>query len=617
MPPARPTNPRRKGGSAHRRSTPSFARGGRSKARRKRRSASPGRLVALFVVFTLAFGGMATRLVVVQVLDGRAYARLAREVREREIVFPAHRGAVYDRNGNPLAISVDLETVYADPALVTNPGTVAKRLARVLNLRAAEIAERMQPTPSWSRYEVIARQLSPETARKVRALKLPGIALKAEPKRLYPNKRLASHILGSVNNFDAAGASGIELEYDDILSGDPGRMVLEEDPTGRALPHTESTFERPRPGRSLYLTIDKDLQHFTELTLAEAASRYHAESATAIVMRPRTGEILALANVPAFDPNTPGRSPPESWRNRALTDMYEPGSAYKIVTVSAALEEGVVTPRTAYTVPDALPYADRVFNDSHPHPTEKMTVAEIIRDSSNVGTIKIGLDLGGKRLDKYVRRFGFGTRTGLDFPGESAGIVIPREDWSGTTIATIPIGQGIAVTPMQMAVAYSALANGGVRVEPKLLYATMGGRGDVRRASRPATHRIVSARTARRMVRMLTGVVEEGTGIQAQIPGYLVAGKTGTAQKPLPTGGYGNSYVASFAGFAPARDPEIMAIVVMDNPSPIWGGSTAAPAFRTITEFALRHLGVPPTGNAERAAREIEATVATQAPPHD
>lgn len=569
------------------------------------------------MLFTLAFGAMATRLVVVQVLDGRAYARLAREVREREIVFPAQRGAVFDRNGNPLAISVDLETIYADPALIKDPGTAANRLAGVLNLREEEIAKRIQPSPSWSRYEVIARQVSPQVARKVRTLRLPGIALKTEPKRLYPNKRLASHILGSVNNFDAAGAAGIELEYDEILRGDPGRMVLEEDPTGRRLPQTDSTFERPRPGRSLYLTIDKDLQHFTELTLAEAASRYHAESATAIVMRPRTGEILALANVPDFDPNAPGKSPAESWRNRALTDMYEPGSAYKIVTASAALEEQVATPRTTYVVPDALPYADRVFNDSHPHPTENMTVAEIIRDSSNVGTIKIGLDVGGKRLDEYVRRFGFGARTGLDFPGESPGIVIDRRDWSGTTIATIPIGQGIAVTPMQMAVAYSTLANRGVSVEPKLLYATMDGRGKVRRASAPATRRIVSGRTTRKMVRMLTEVVEEGTGIQAQIPGYLVAGKTGTAQKPLPTGGYGGSYVASFAGFAPARHPAIMAIVVMDNPSPIWGGSTAAPAFRTITEFALRHLGVPPTGNAEKAAREIEASVATQAPAHD
>ncbi|MGH2749088.1 MAG: peptidoglycan D,D-transpeptidase FtsI family protein [Actinomycetota bacterium] len=574
-------------------------------------------MVALFVVFTLAFGGMATRLMVVQVRDGRAYARLAREVREREIIFPAQRGAVYDRGGDPLAISVDLETVYADPTLIEDPASTAEKLAGVLNLRAAEIVKRMQPTPSWSRYEVIARQLAPKVTRRIKALELVGIAFKTEPKRLYPNKRLASHVLGSVNNFDAAGAAGIELEYDGILRGDPGLMVLEEDPTGRALPQTESTFERPRPGRSLYLTIDKDLQHFTELTLAATATQYHAESATAIVMRPRTGEILALDNVPDFDPNAPGKSPAESWRNRALTDMYEPGSAYKIVTASAALEEGVVTPRTTYVVPDALPYADRVFNDSHPHPTEKMTVTEIIRHSSNVGTIKIGLDLGGKKLDEYVRRFGFGARTGLDFPGESPGIVIDRESWSGTTIATIPMGQGIAVTPMQMAVAYSALANDGVSVEPKLLYATMDGRGKVRRASVPATRRIVSTRTARRMVRILTGVVEEGTGIQAQIPGYLVAGKTGTAQKPLPTGGYGSSYVASFAGFAPARDPEVMTIVVLDNPSPIWGGLTAAPAFRTITEFALRHLGVPPTGNAEKAAREIEASVATQPPPRD
>jgi len=246
-----------------------------------------------------------------------------------------------------------------------------------------------------------------------------------------------------------------------------------------------------------------------------------------------------------------------------------------------------------------------------------MSTAEIIRESSNVGTIQIGLRLGGKRLDRFVRKFGFGSRTGLDFPGESPGIVISRKDWTGPTIATIPIGQGIAVTPLQLVNAYSALANGGVAVEPKLLHATLGSNGRVEPSSPPARHRVLSRKTARKMVKILESVVEKGTGVEAQIPGYEVAGKTGTAQKPLPGGGYGHSYVASFAGFAPASRPAIVVLVTLDDPSPIWGGSTAAPTFRTIAEFTLRHLGVAPTENAERAVREIEADVAREPAAHD
>jgi len=268
-------------------------------------------------------------------------------------------------------------------------------------------------------------------------------------------------------------------------------------------------------------------------------------------------------------------------------------------------------------VPDQMAYSDRVFHDSHAHPTEVMSVDEIITDSSNVGTIKIGLKLGGERLDEYVKRFGFGSRTGLDFPGESPGIVIPRSGWSGSTIATIPIGQGIAVTALQMAAAFSTIANDGVWVEPKLLYATMGAKGGVESSSPPADERVISARTARKMKKILRNVVHEGTGTQAEIPGYHAAGKTGTAQKPLPGGGYGSSYTASFAGFAPAREPEIVAIVVLDEPSPIWGGWTAAPTFKTIMEFALRHLGVSPAGNAEKAARAIEAAHNGLAPAYD
>jgi cell division protein FtsI/penicillin-binding protein 2 len=562
--------------------------------------------LTVFALLTLAFGALAARLVILQIVDAPAYAQLAEQQRQREVTFAARRGAVFDREGEPLAISVDLQTIYTDPALVQDPPAAAEKLAPVLKMDVSDLETKLTGSPAWSRFEYLVRQAEPKVANQVRKLNIPGVYMRPEAKRVYPNGKLASHLLGLVN-VDGRGLAGVEVQYEEVLRGQPGRMVLEQDPAGRALPQAEFTFERPTAGRSLFLTIDKDLQYFSELTLEEAVRAYGADAGTAIVMRPTSGEILALANVPDFDPNDPGKWSEDAQRNRALTDVYEPGSAYKIVTAAAALNEGVVTPKSRFVVPDAMAYSDRVFHDSHSHETEVMTVTDIITDSSNVGTIKIGLKLGGELLDRYVKRFGFGSRTGLDFPGESPGIVIPRSAWSGSTIATIPIGQGIAVTALQMAAAYSTIANDGLWVEPKLLSATMETNGGVESSSPPARKRVISRRTARQMTKILRNVVSKGTGTQAQIPGYDVAGKTGTAQKPLPTGGYGSSYTASFAGFAPARRPEIVVIVVLDEPSPIWGGWTAAPTFKTIAEFALRQLGVSPTGNAEKAAREIEA----------
>lgn len=571
----------------------------------------------IFLVMILMFGGMIGRLFQVQVLQGEALAARAADQRERDIEFPARRGAIFDRAGQPLALSVDLNMVYTDHLHLDDVETTAKKLAPLLGLGRDKLEAKLTASSPGDQFEYLARQILPKTARKVEALELPGIYMRPEPKRYYPNGHLASQLLGFVN-LDGTVTAGIESQYQSILEGTPGRMTLEQDPTGRAtMPNADYAYVAPQPGRSLFLTVDKELQYFTELTLSDAVSTYKAEGGTAIVMSPKTGEILALANVPDFDPNRYSKASQTEQRNRALTDVYEPGSAFKIVTAAAAIEEGVVTPKTKYTVPDAFQYYDRVFNDSHTHPTETMTVSKIIEQSSNVGTIKIGLDLGGPKLDQWIRKFGFGRKTGLDFPGESPGIVLPRESWSGTTIATLPIGQGIAVTPIQMAAAYGAVANQGVWVEPKLLHATMEHSGEMKPSSMPAARRIMSRETATKVAKILTAVVEKGTGLEAAVPGYDVAGKTGTAQKPLPTGGYGNSYTASFAGFAPARDPEAVVIVILDDPQPIWGGSTAAPTFETIMEFTLRHLGASPSGNAEKAAREIEQAQAKEPPAHD
>ncbi|MDQ5816081.1 MAG: penicillin-binding protein 2 [Actinomycetota bacterium] len=570
----------------------------------------------MFVFFVIAFGLMGARLFVLQIVEAPEYARLASAQRLKVVEFPARRGAIYDRSGRPLAISVDLQTVFADPALVTNAAAAASKLAPVLDMRVAALRAKLGGTRPGSRFEYIARQVEPKVANKVKALRLAGVFMEAEPKRFYPNGRVAAQLLGFVD-IDGMGLSGLETQYEDILKGRPGEMSLEQDPSGRSLPQAEYTYDRPEPGRSLFLTIDKDIQYSTELALADAAQRYHAAAASAIVLDPRSGEVLAMANVPSFDPNKFWEFDQETYRNRAVTDVYEPGSAYKIVTAAGALQSNVITPDTSFVVPDEMPYADRVFHDSHFHATEEMTAAEIIQDSSNIGTIKIGLELGAEKLDAYVRKFGFGRATGLDFPGESSGIVLDLDEWSGSTIATIPLGQGIAVTAMQMASSYATLANRGVWVEPKLLHAHTNDAGEVVRSTPPTKRRVVSRRTAREMTEILTGVVTKGTGLEARIPGYAVAGKTGTAQKPLPGGGYGNSYTASFAGFVPADNPALVVIVVLDNPTPIWGGATAAPAFKAIAEPALQHLGIPPSGNAERVARELEAAQQGAEPPHD
>jgi cell division protein FtsI (penicillin-binding protein 3) len=548
-----------------------------------------------------------------QVIQYPEFARLAAAQRERDFVFPPHRGAIFDRNGESLGVSVELQTVFTDPSQVDNAYEAAAKLAPVLRMSRPMLEEKLT---EQNQFQYLARQVRPGRAKQVEALELPGIYVKPEPKRIYPGGRLASQLVGFVN-IDGEALEGIELQYDEVLRGRPGRMTLEQDPHGRPLPQAEFVYRPAQPGKSLYLTIDKELQFITENALREAMNAYSAEAASAIIMRPRSGEILAIANMPDFDPGKFTKSTPLERRNSAVVDNYEPGSAFKVVTASAVLDEGLFKPRSVFSVPDEIQVSDRVIHDSHSHPIEDMSLTEIIKDSSNVGTVKLAMELGADKLDEWVRRFGFGSKTGLDFPGEASGIVLDREDWWGSSIGTVPLGQGIAVTPLQMITAYSAIANGGIAVEPKLVHSVMEPDGDRQPSPHPARRRVVSRKTARRMVKILSDVVGEGTGVQAQVPGYTVAGKTGTAQKPLSTGGYGESYIASFVGFVPAKKPEIAIIVTLDEPKPIWGGSTAAPTFSAISTAALRYLGVAPSTNAERAAAEIQQDKAEQPQPYD
>ncbi|MPZ91922.1 MAG: hypothetical protein GEU68_09880 [Actinobacteria bacterium] len=565
---------------------------------------SPRRLVGAFVVLALLFGLMGARLFMLQIVESDEFQQIAAEQRTTKIEFPARRGAVLDRDAETMSISVDLQVVYSDPTLIDDPRAVAARLGPVLKRKPESLVESLTGTFAGDQFEYVARQVNPRVAKKVAAMELPGIFFEAEPKRFYPNGRMASHLLGFVN-VDGTVMEGVEAQYNNVLAGEPGAVRFEKDTSGNQLPQADSSFEQPEPGGSILLTIDKDIQYFTELALADAVRQYKAASGTAILMRPKTGEILALANVPDFDPNAYNEFSNDERRNRALADVYEPGSIFKAITLAGALSEGAVSPETTFAVPDQLQVADRVIHDSSPHGTEKMDVRQIITESSNVGTVMIGQKLGAEGLDEYVHRFGFGSKTGLDFPGESPGIVRPLEDWSGSSIGNIPIGQGVAVTPLQMVSAYATIANHGVWVEPRVLAGTIGGDARVDPAAPSSKRRVLKGRVARTVTGILSDVVSEGTGLHAQIPGYEVAGKTGTAQKVLEEGGYGDDHFASFAGYAPAKRPEVAAIVILDSPTPIYGGLTAAPTFTIIMERALRELAVRPSNNAEEAARAI------------
>jgi cell division protein FtsI (penicillin-binding protein 3) len=555
-----------------------------------------GRLVALFGALALALGGVGARLVLLQIRDGRAYDSLAADQRVRRIALPAERGTLYDRSMHELALSLPAKAIYADPALVVDAEVTASRLAPLLDVPQARL---VRAFTAPSRFEYLARRVDLDVAARIEDLGLPGISSLDEPTRRYPGGRLAAQVLGFVG-LDGSGLAGLELQYEDILAGRSGEMVVEQDPDGLPIPQGLRRTVRPRRGQDLVLTIDKDIQFQAERALADAIRRNGAIGGTVIVLDPETGDVLAMATDPGFDANEFASAPPEVTRNRGVTDAYEPGSVNKVITAAAALEEGVISPGERMWVPDRIQVADRVFHESHPHPTMAMTLTDVIAQSSNVGTIMTADRLDSGPLDTYLRAFGFGQETGIGFPGESDGILMAVEDWWGTSIATIPIGQGIAVTPLQMASVYATIASGGVRMAPRLVRGTVGPGGTVVELPSPAGERVVSPRTARLVTGMLAHAVDAGTGRDAQLPRYWVAGKTGTARKPLEDArGYSDQYVASFIGFAPARDPAVVVAAILDEPDTVYGGVASAPLFREVTQFALAHLRVP-TGERPR-----------------
>ena len=545
------------------------------------------RIRLLFVLLALALAGSLARAVWLQGVRAQPLFRLAAKQQRQTVELPARRGTIFDRNGVQLALGEQATTVYADPTQVRNARLVALAAEKTLGLDAETIFPQLQDKSRAFVY--LKRKADPVKAELLRRRELPGVGFYAEERRSYPQGTIGAQVLGFAGQ-DNQGLAGIELELNDVLRGRPGRETVIRDPFGRVVDVLSETAERQ--GRDVFLTLDHRIQAKAEDVLRRTVRQWGAKSATAVVLDPSSGEIYAMATAPTFDANRFAETSTDKQRNRTASDTYEPGSTFKLIAIAGALSEGLVTPHSAFTLATSIRVADRVIHEHEPRPTVRMTVADIVSQSSNIGAITLAQLLGSERLAAWVDRFGFGKRTGLDFPGETSGLVLPLEKWSGSTIGNLPIGHGIAVTPVQMAAAYAAVANNGVWLQPHLVEHVAG-----RSAATVARRRILTPAIASQLATMLTGVVAEGgTGLAAAVPGYHVAGKTGTAAKPLPDGsGYSISrYVASFVGFVPATRPRLVILVTVDEPTTIWGGIVAAPAFQELARFALQYLEVPP-----------------------
>jgi cell division protein FtsI/penicillin-binding protein 2 len=589
-------------------------------------------LVAVFVV-------MGLRLVQVQEFSHTHYAALATAQLTQTVTVPPVRGGIYDRNGEVLAETVTRQTVVADPQIIKDPTKVAAALAPLLG-QSSDSLRSLLTEPSGFVY--LAHRVPDAVAAAVTKLGLNGINLVPESQRVVPVGLLAEPVVGTVG-WNGAGNSGVEYQYQSTLSGKAGTTSVLESPDGVALPSGDNSTPA-QPGTGLELTLDESVQYVTEQALASEILASHATAGTAVIMDVKTGDILAMANLtsdkaagptataPATAPTppatpatltahvaaTPNSSGPtlvaqsdtlpagvsEAPSNSAVTQVYEPGSVFKLVTFSAALADAVVTPTTVLSVPAALPMGKYTFHDAEQHGTESMTATQILAQSSNIGTIEVAQGLGETRLLNQISALGFGKPTGLGIPGESQGLVPGASQWTGTSIGSTPIGQDDAVTAQQVLDAYNAVADGGVFVSPRLVRARVAADGTVTGTAASSSHRVIDPTTDSELTSMLESVVSTGTGTSAQIDGYTVAGKTGTAQIPSPDhlGYITGAYIGSFAGFAPAQHPVLSAIVVLDHPTPIYGGAVAAPVFSTIMAYALHHYGIPTTAAATTAA---------------
>jgi cell division protein FtsI (penicillin-binding protein 3) len=579
--------------------------------------------ILLFVVFV----AMILRLVAVQEFSHQRYASLSSAELTQTVTVPAVRGGIYDRNGEVLSESVTKQTVVADPYLIKDPGTVAASLAPVLGLSADKLRSQLT---EHSGFVYLAHRVADPVASEVTALNLTGINLVAESQRVQPVGQLALPLIGTVGTA-GSGLSGLEYQYQSLLAGIAGSKILLQSPNGVTLPGaTGAAGTSAKAGTGIELTIDESVQYVAEQALGAEVLAAHALGGTVVVMDVKTGDVIAMANLQA---TTSGSSTPstgsasavtasatsstspqsssgatliaradtlpsgveEAPSNTALTQVYEPGSVFKLVTFSSALQNNVISPNQTFSVPGSLSIGAYTFHDAENHGTQSMTATDILDQSSNIGTIQIAGALGKDRLLAQIGNLGFGKPTGLNFPGESQGLVPGPNAWTGSSIGSTPIGQNDAVTAQQLLDAYNAVANGGVMVQPRLVRGTISSNGSMSAAHASTTRRVIDSTTNAELTTMLEGVVKSGTGTSAAIDGYTVAGKTGTAQIPDPShlGYIPGAFFGSFVGFAPAEKPVLSAVVVLDHPTPIYGGAVAAPVFSTIMEYALQHYGIP------------------------
>jgi cell division protein FtsI (penicillin-binding protein 3) len=583
-------------------------------------------MVAL--ALTLVLIAFVVRLLQVQAVDASTYAAKAEQNRYVGYTLAAERGGITDRGGVALATSVDAYTITADPTLFTRkelkiddgPEQAAALLAPILGEEQDTLVEKLRPANKDLRYVVLANRQTPQVWKQIKDLKsalatkaeddkstvnvLAGVLAVPTSKRVYPNGDLAAGILGWVNA-DGKGGGGVEQQLNSLLAGKDGKIRYAQS-GGVQVPTAGSTETPAVPGSDVELTIDRDIQWAAQNAITDQVEESKADRGYVIVQDTRTGEILAMANSPGFDPNDLSKASSVNMGNAALQDAFEPGSTAKVMSMAAVLEQGVATPQTHVVVPNRLHRGDRLFKDDINHPTWYLTLNGVLAKSSNIGTILATGQLGKTQrqanqvLYSYLRKFGLGSYTGLDFPGETPGILARPGDWSTSQQYTIPFGQGVSINAMQAASVYSTIANGGVRTEPTLVRGTKGPDGRFTPAAKPKETRVVSARTAKTLAQMLESVVddEEGTGSKARIPGYRVAGKTGTANRVDPATGKYKGYTSSFAGFAPADKPRVTVYCAIQNATKgnYFGGQICGPVYKKVMEFALKSLQVPPTG---------------------
>ncbi|MFZ3063972.1 MAG: penicillin-binding protein 2 [Nitrospirota bacterium] len=556
------------------------------------------RILLLAILIAIGLSAGISRLFYLQAFKNNDLSKIAVRQHQKTVALEPLRGTIYDRKGRVLAVNLDVESVYAVPSEIENTYETARRLSKLLNEDFRVIERKLK---SDKGFVWIARKLDPNISTRIKNEDLEGIGFIKESKRFYPKKELFGQLIGFAG-LDNTGLSGIEARYDEFLKGEDGFVILERDARGSHI-FPSSGYKPPVKGRDIILTIDEGIQYICERELDKAIQKTHAKSGMIIGMDPKTGEMLAMAVKPSFNPNEFIKYAPEEWRNRIVSDPYEPGSTLKVIVASAALEDKVASPsEPMFFGEDKIDIDGEIIHDTVKE-KGRLSFRDVIKRSSNVGAVRIGMRLGKERLYSHLKSFGFGERTDIDISGESKGILRQTREWSKRSIGTVSLGQEIGVTPIQLITAFSAVANNGWMMKPFVVSEIRDGDKIVRKVYPEIKKRVISAETAAEMTRILTSVVEGGTGERAAIEGYRVAGKTGTAQKIDPkTGLYSDKYfISSFIGYAPAEDPQIVLLVVIDSPEGIaWGGSIAAPVFKSVAEDVLLYMNAPST-NEERS----------------